>query len=245
MKVYEAAFQPSLPRRLPVIIRVDGRAFHSFTRGIVAKPFDDTFRHTMARTAQFLCEQIAGAKFAYTQSDEISVLTANDDRLETQPWFNNDLCKIVSLSASLTTIKFRELVETDFQEADTAIDRLPTFDARAFVVPTEEVGNYYVWRQRDWERNSVQMAARAHFSQKQLQGLNNSQLQEKLWKEKKVNWNDFPVMHKRGVCVLPGQRILPPPHEDMARGWGIDYEPPIFTKDRTYINKRFRWPKEA
>jgi tRNA(His) 5'-end guanylyltransferase len=249
MKVYEAAFRPALPRRLPVIIRVDGRAFHTFTRGLFVRPFDDKLRHAMADIAKFLCEEISGAKFAYTQSDEVSVLVTSDDKLETQPWFGNDLCKLVSLSAALATWKFREWVEMfascyqDAGDQQKYLSRQSVFDGRAFLVPHDDVCNYFVWRQRDWERNSVQMAARAHFSQKQIQGLDNSRLQDKLWKEKKVNWNDYPVMHKRGACVVPGAKVITGPEgEQKVRGWKVDLEPPIFTKDRAYIEERFRWP---
>ena len=95
------------------------------------------------------------------------------------------------------------------------------------------------------------MAARARFSQKQIQGLNNSQLQDKLWKEKKINWNDYQTMHKRGACVVPGDSIQQEEYtrlwvvkEGKARGWKIDVAPPIFTKNRKYIESRFRWPSK-
>ncbi|HLF07172.1 MAG TPA: tRNA(His) guanylyltransferase Thg1 family protein [Thermoplasmata archaeon] len=242
MKVYEEAFNQSLPRRLPVVIRVDGRAFHTFTKGIFERPFDDGFRAAMADTAKFLCEGISGAKFAYTQSDEVSVLVTNDDKIETQAWFDNDLSKIISLSASLATVYFRDRIVKGNPKVDVA-ERQPQFDARAFVVPHDEVCNYFVWRQRDWTRNSIQMAARAHFTQKEIQGLDNPALQEKLWKDAKVNWNDYPAMHKRGVCIVPGGKIVTTPDgETKVRGWKVDFEPPILTKERRYVEERFRWP---
>jgi len=218
IKLYEHSFSQVLPIRLPVIIRVDGRSFHRFTRGM-KKPFDDDFRDAMAKTAMVLCKEISGAKIAYSQSDEISILLTNDDSIETQPWFRNEINKLVSISASLATVAFNRLIIEKWRE------KYPHFDSRVFIIPSDDINNYFVWRQKDWERNSLNMLARSHFSQKQIHGLKRDEIHEKLWKEKSVNWNDLPTKHKRGICVIPD-----------VKGWKIDEEIPIFTQDRKFIS---------
>lgn len=213
MKRYEAAFKPSLPRRLPVVVRVDGRAFHTFTRGF-QKPFDDGLRGAMSMTAARLCEEMSGAKIAYTQSDEISVVLTNDDTLDTEPWFNNDLSKLVSLSASIATGAFNAWYDGKFA----------TFDARAFVLPDrDEVVNYLIWRQRDAERNSLSMLAQSLYSQKELNGKGRAE-QHDMIHAKSANWNDVATMHKRGVAVVRKDK-----------GWEPDFETPVFSANRNYV----------
>jgi hypothetical protein len=105
MKSYENITRTYLPSRMPIIIRIDGKAFHTFTKGF-KKPFDDILMRAMEETAAALCRDIEGVKVAYTQSDEISLLITNNDTWETQPWFGNNLQKMVSVAASIATLAF-------------------------------------------------------------------------------------------------------------------------------------------
>ena len=244
MKGYENAYRISLPRRMPIIVRIDGRAFHTFTKGF-QKPYDSVLSQAMWETAQELCRQISGAKLAYVQSDEISVLITNDDTLDTQPWFNNILQKIVSLSSSIATISFNmafrksfqlwakdEMELSDLKLFDTYCGRMnqATFDARAFVIPNEEVCNYFIWRQQDAIRNSIQMAVQAVYSHKELMYKNQSDMQDMLMK-KGINWNHYQAWQKRGICIT--KQIDP---ETNRSSWQPDKNTPIFTQNRLYIN---------
>lgn len=242
MKCYEDAYRVYLPRRLPVIIRVDGRAFHTFTRGF-KRPFDSVLSAVMIKTAEALCKEISGAKLAYIQSDEISILVTNDDTTETQPWFDNNLQKLASLSSSVATKEFnwtfqqvvlhmaRENPNTELNPYMEKIGRA-TFDARAFILPPSEVTNYFIWRQQDATRNSIQMTARSVYSHKELQNKNTSDLQDMLM-EKGINWNDYEAHQKRGACVVKEKA------DDVPHGkWTADLEIPIFTQDRDYIERR-------
>lgn len=239
MKAYENVSRIYLPRRLPVIIRVDGRAFHTFTRGF-QRPFDSVLAVSMWETAKALCKEISGAKLAYTQSDEISVLVTNNDTLTTEPWFANNLQKIVSLSASVATRAFDNAFQLKISSYNDSFKQFSTyfrvlhtatFDARAFILPPEEVCNYFIWRQQDAVRNSIQMAAQSVYSHKELQHKNQSNLQDMLM-EKGINWNDYEVWQKRGICVVK------------ASEWTVDYDIPIFTQDRNYI-ERWLVPNDA
>lgn len=235
MKGYEEAYKLTLPRRLPVLVRVDGRAFHSYTRTL-ARPYDDLLRGTMAHTALRLCRAIAGAKFAYTQSDEISVLLTNDDTLTTEPWVGGELQKLVSLAASMATSHFGSLA------AEVELPPGAQFDARAFILPPDEVANYFVWRQQDCERNSIAMAAQTAFSHKQLQGMSKED-QILMLKGAGIDWYAYSAHHRLGVAVRKFQDPLPDLEPDEtycpAFSWGIDQEVPRFTADRAYIEATF------
>ena len=201
MKQYEQVNKAFLPRRTYIVIRVDGKAFHSYLRH-AEKPFDSSVMEIMDETAQALCKEVSGTVFAYTQSDEISLLLQDFASVHTEPWFGGNVQKMASVAASTATAAFnwemfKRGPDVMFQPGKAM------FDARVFTIPDPvEVANYFLWRQRDAVRNSISMAAQAHFSHKELQGLNGNQMQEKLWQEKKVNWNDYPGRAKRGgICV--------------------------------------------
>ena len=247
MKVYENVNRFYLTKRMPLIIRIDGRAFHTFCKGF-KKPYDLIFAQSMQATAFNLCKNIEGCKLAYTQSDEISLLLTDYDELETQAWFDKNLQKIISISASMATLyfnkSFKDLSEewcesyyeawNNSEEDNRYYNTLrkaqftATFDSRAFCLPKEEVANYFVWRQKDATRNSINSLAQANFSHKSLQGLNVNQVQDRLVSEKGINWNDQPTEFKRGTCCIKA--------ED---GWKIDKEIPVFTEDRDYIERYF------
>lgn len=185
---YEDVYRFKLTRRVPVIIRLDGKAFHTLTRGL-DKPFDEGFQNIMVETMRKLCEQVQGVKCAYTQSDEISLLLMDFDRLDTEAWFGYNLQKIVSISASIASVAF------------SMYNRPGLFDARAFNIPKSDVKNYFIWRQKDWQRNSLQMVAQVFFSQKELNKKNKSDMHEMLH-EKGVNWADYLNRDKNGTFMF-------------------------------------------
>lgn len=228
MKSYENAYRMQMPKRMPVIIRIDGKAFHTYTKGMI-KPFDEDLAQAMWETCKFLTANVMGCKLAYYQSDEISLLLTNYDKLTTEAWFDNNLQKIVSISASLATAKFNEVMREKYPEKQLAF-----FDARAWVLPQDEVCNYFLWRQQDATKNSISMVAQANFPHKQLQSLNGSQLQDKLMLEKGLNWNDLPTWQKRGVCIKKQGYMN---GETARTKWEVDMNIPIFSQNREYVEQ--------
>lgn len=164
-----------------------------------------------------------GVYLGYTQSDEISLVLQDYFHLDTEPAFGKRLQKIVSITAALATAVFNEKARLVFPQAPLAL-----FDSRAFVLSQDEVANYLVWRQQDAMRNSIRMAGYAHFSHKALERLSNTAVQERLWAEHGVNWNDYAVWEKRGSGVIRDREV---------RGWRIDEAIPVFTQDRAYIER--------
>jgi tRNA(His) guanylyltransferase len=192
MKRFEAATFAVLPRRTYTLVRVDVRAAHSYLRAAV-RPFDAAFAADMDATAEALCREVSGAVFAYTQSDEISVLAVDFGSTGTEPWFGGEVQKIVSISAAVATAALNAR-----RPGRTAL-----FDARVFTIADPvEVANYFCWRQRDAVRNSISMAAQAHFSHRELHGVNTGQMQDLLWSRKAVNWNDYADGFKRGRVIV-------------------------------------------
>lgn len=251
MKQYEYVTRTYLPNRLPVIIRIDGKAFHTFSKGF-KKPFDGFLSSAMTSTTKKLVENVEGCVFGYTQSDEISLLLKNDQTNETSPWFDNNLSKLISLSASIATLYFNRYFTKnvdDYEESWNvdekvvdayykAIDKGALFDSRAFVLPNvEEVVNYFLYRQQDCTKNSIQSVAQANFSHKEIQGLNCDQLQEKLFQERGINWGeDTPTKYKRGIGVYKSRVEVETPNGKAIRTKPIiDKELPIFSQDREFI----------
>lgn len=196
MKRYENAYRAYLPRRTYTLMRLDGRAFHTYLRG-AQKPFDREFINDMNLVAVRLAEEIQGARFAYVQSDEISLLITDFDTPQSQPWFGGNIAKMLSVSASLASVYLASLRRL-------YTGGLPQFDARVWTMSDPvEVANYFVWRQQDAVRNSVQMVGQAHFYHQELKGLSLNQVQEMLWQKKGVNWSAFPSECKRGRLVMP------------------------------------------
>lgn len=193
MKRYEQAGKYFLPPRQPLVIRVDGRAFHTYTHGMT-KPFDldliGSMTHAMVETAK----DMQGFKLAYHQSDEVTFLLSDYDTLTTQGWFGYELNKVVSLSTSLFTAHFNDAMRP-FR------GRLATFDSRAFVIPLNDAPNVFIWRQQDWERNSVTMLAQAHYSHKELHGKNQRDMHGML-QEKGITWADYSDEEKYGTFLL-------------------------------------------
>lgn len=215
MKGYEFACRATLPRRMPVILRVDGKAFHTFTRRM-NRPFDFSFIEAMNLVALELCREAQGAQIAYVQSDEISVLLHNYKRLETDAWFDNQVQKIVSVSSASAAATM-----------SLYYGRPALFDARTFVLPEAEVCNYFIWRQQDATRNSIQMLARSRYSHSECDGKNAAELQEMCF-QAGDNWNNLSTHLKRGRFAV---------RDKENREWLIDNDPPILTQDRAYVER--------
>ena len=260
MKTYENVTRTYLTRRTPVIIRIDGKAFHSFTRGF-EKPFDSILVEAMQQTMKYLCENIEGCVLGYTQSDEITLVLCDYKKLTSQAWFDNNIQKICSVSASMATMAFNSAFRQNVKEwnVDCYVDMDATclsrsriqydkyvskfdkamFDSRVFNIPKEEVNNCLLWRQQDATRNSIQSVAQANFSYKQLEGKNCNELQEMLWQEKGINWNDYPTHLKRGSCCVKSTYTLEVDGKDVQRSkWVIDNDIPIFSQNPWYVNGR-------
>jgi len=249
MKRYEATTQLVLPRRTYTILRVDGRAFHSWTKGL-EKPYDTEFMSFMDMAALALCEQIAGAQFAYVQSDEISVLAVDFLNIDTEPWFDGNVQKWVSVGASIATAEFNVYVASAYfgrmydmeHDPEAAKDyskiakKAPdaVFDARVYTIPDLiEVENYFVWRQQDAERNSVMMLARAYASHKQLAGKNRA-AQHEIIHDAGDNWAKHPTSFKHGRVVRYVEHAEP--NDKMRHShWATDGHTPVFTKNREYL----------
>lgn len=264
MKGYENISRTYLTRRVPVIIRLDGKAFHTFTRGL-EKPFDFTLMKVMQLTMQYLCANIQGCVFGYTQSDEITMILTDYATIKTDAWFGYNVQKMASVSASMATMEFNRLFRKEFEDAvlgwnpdrkDLALleDRLAKlqekqftacFDARCFSIPVDEVCNCLIWRQQDATRNSIEAVGQANFSHKQLMGKSCNEIQDMLFKEKGINWNDLPTYCKRGsACyrVVSEEEIDDPRNPGnkitvQRRRWIVDADIPIFSKDRDFIER--------
>lgn len=241
---YEYRAQTKLPRRTHTVIRIDGKAFHTYTRGL-DRPYDQQLMDDMTATAVFLCQEIQGCRLAYTQSDEISLVLTDYATPHTEAWFDGNVQKMVSVSASLATARFNQLRP----------GRLAFFDSRVFTIPDPvEVSNYLVWRQQDATRNSIIMAAQAHFSHRELQGRTCDEMQEMLWTRHGVNWNDYDPRFKRGTLVWPTLTTASVTYVDRRTGtervapnverrvWQTG-APPTFTKEPEFLSDLLRHPQ--
>lgn len=253
MKGYEGVSRYELMRRTPVIIRIDGKAFHTWTRqlkdiddGLKNDPFSVMMNQAMVKTTKLLVENIQNAKFGYTQSDEISILLNDWTKHETDQWFAGGVQKIASVAASMATAYFNQAIK-ELDPFKSVEGLKPAFfDARVFNVPMNEVTNYFIWRQQDASRNSVQMLARYHFSHQELRNKSNSDIQDMLMRVFKVNWNDLDTWKKRGTGIVrfSEPEITWRALQDKSNRVVADYEIPIFTKDRDYIEKHLLSEKE-
>lgn len=247
MKKYEYVTRNHLTTRTPVIIRVDGKAFHTFTRGF-RRPFDEILVQTMQDTMKYLCENIQGCVLGYTQSDEITLVLVDYKRLNSSAWFDYNIQKCASIAASMATMAFNKFFSANtrpyvdaesrrldgyFEALARASEKGAMFDARVFNIPKEEVCNCLLWRQLDAARNSIQMVGQAHFSHGELQGKSCDEIQEMLFSMKGINWNDTPTHLKRGSCCVRRRD----PNNANRTPWMIDLEIPIFKGDgRAYVD---------
>lgn len=260
---YENISRYYLTRRMPIITRIDGKSFHTFTKGF-KKPFDDILIKTMQETMKYLCENIQGCVLGYTQSDEISLVLVDYAELTTDAWFGNNLQKMCSVSASMATLAFNKaftrniskqskrlytehLEEKDASYIETleiAMNKGAMFDSRVFTIPKEEVCNYMLWRQQDATRNSILSVGQANFSHKDLHGKSCNNIQDMLMTQKGINWNDCATTLKRGSCCIKVDDGLVQYDEagnicsyTQRSQWTIDNEIPIFSQDRNYIER--------
>ena len=257
---YEQVPKTRLVRRMPVAIRIDGKAFHTFTRGF-RKPFDHILIKTMQETTKYLCENIQGCVLGYTQSDEITLILVDYQKLTSSAWFDYEVQKLCSISASMATMAFNKYfaenvanetleyktsivpqcveIQQEIKEYhDTlraAVNKGAMFDARCFNIPKEEVTNLIYWRQLDATRNSIQMVGQANFSHKELQNKTCNMIQDMLHEQKGINWNDYPTVCKRGsACIYTEYANMNGSHNS---GWIIDKEMPILKgENRAYVD---------
>lgn len=215
-KQYEAVNDRILVPKMPFIIRVDGKAFHTYTRGFI-KPFDEIMCETMIEVAKKLCEEISGAVLGYTQSDEITIVCKYTDRIVSQAWFNGRLRKIETIAASKATKWFNKIFSEKAQEYIENFEGteeykntlkmfynkkigMAEFDARVFNVPEWDCINNIIWRQQDAIRNSIEAVGHANFSTKELHKVNCDGIKEMLIKQKNIDWeNDFTSYQKYGA----------------------------------------------
>ena len=195
IKKYEATFNYTAVKRMPLIIRVDGKSFHTLLRNS-KKPFDTNFIKCMMQAAFHTSNEMQGFKIAYIASDEATFCLTDYDNINTQGWFDYKLSKIVSISAALMSVNFNSFYKTN-----------AVFDSRAFSVPIDDVVNTFLWRAKDWQRNSIQMYARSFFSQKELHNKNIETIHEMLYKIGK-NWtNDLTDQEKNGTFIILNKEI--------------------------------------
>ena len=258
---YEQIPKTKLMRRTPVAVRLDGRAFHTFTKGF-QKPFDEVLVKSMQETTKYLCENIQGCVLGYTQSDEITLILVDYKNLNTAAWFDYEVQKMCSIAASMATLEFnkafernlssyfcRKVVDDQLNILDenkrelhrayiNAVDKGAMFDARVFNIPKEEVTNLIYWRQLDAIRNSIQMVGQANFSHKELQFKSCKNIKEQLAVAKDICWDtDIPIHLQRGSCCIK-IKDLDEYGNEWGPGWIVDKEIPIFKDEgREYIEK--------
>ena len=242
---YEDVSKTRLTRRTPVICRLDGCHFHSFSKGF-NKPFDAALTTAMDETMKYLCEHIQGCVLGYTQSDEITLVLVDYAKFESEAWFDYEVQKICSVAASMATLAFNRafqkaigpffenyIISNDVSEADIKLAEAysraenigATFDARCFNIPKEEVANCIYWRQLDAIRNSILSLAQSLYSQKEMQGIDCKVLQKKMLVEKNIEWNKLSTRQKFGSCCVKKDGK-----------WQVDLDIPMFLgESRNYI----------
>lgn len=257
MKGYEKRNRYYLQRRMPVILRLDMRAGHSFTKGF-KRPFDEVFIKSMQETAKYLCENIQNCKLSYQQSDEITLLLVDYDKLNTDCFFDYRVDKLCSIAASMATMAFNKFFEkyvdeyrfskwdgvSNYEDGTwgyiqtllNAVDKGAMFDARCFNIPKEEVTNNFYWRQDDASRNSIQMVGQANFSHKELHKKSRNDIQDMLMTQKGINWNDFPIYQKRGSCCIKEEYAVNDNGEEVEVDCVTDVDEPVES-----VTFRSRW----
>jgi tRNA(His) 5'-end guanylyltransferase len=217
MKKYEDIYRNKMSPRMPVIIRLDGKSFHTWTKGL-DKPFDDTYIAIMANVMKQVTDNIQGAVFSYCQSDEISIFIRNYDNINSQSWFDNNIQKMVSVAASMTTAVFNKLVNQTFDSMPLAL-----FDARAFTLPKDEIINYFIYRQNDAIRNSIRGLAVHYLGHDACIGKSNIQVKEMMRElDQPIDWDYLPIHKKRGMAYNTKNNI-------------VDALIPVFSESREYI----------
>lgn len=255
---YETIPKTRLMRRCPVVVRIDGKSFHTFTRGF-QKPFDEILIQSMQETMKYLCKNVQGCVLGYTQSDEISLILVDYKKLNSSAFFDYEVQKVCSITASMATMAFNKYFSINMD--NWGYDNMPgwidggtnekinpqlkklcdsyiaanekgaMFDSRCFNIPKEEVTNYIYWRQLDASRNSIQMVGQANFSHKELHKKTTNQIQDMLMTQKGINWNDFPTYQKRGSCCIKEVYYVGENGEEVS----------IEDSNKDDVTKRSRW----
>jgi len=232
MKAYESVYDTAIMRRVPVIVRCDGKGFSKWTKGMkLQKPFDENLSNAMAWTMQEAAANIEGCVFGYTQSDEMTFILRNDQSNESEPWFGNRTQKMASVVSSMVTAHFNSKMS----------GRLAYFDARVFAVPAvSEAINCLIWRQNDATKNSISAACYYEVgkvvgkgtARKLMHGLNQDQQQELLFQKAGINWNDYPTKFKRGIsCYRITKEIeLDDGTKAVRTPWHVDMDMQILSK---------------
>ena len=209
---YEDALRLSLPRHSYNIVRIDGRGFHTFTANL-ERPYCRQLADALDQAALQLCREMIGCRLAFGQSDEYSFLLSDVEKEDSPLWFDGNVQKIVSVSASLFTGAFNE----SFQS-------VAAFDSRVIAIPKRsEVAKYFLWRQLDAEANSLNMLASAHYSHDELLRKSTAEKHD-LLHAKGLNWAAQPSDFKRGRVVFRREA-----------GWTVDRDIPIFSRDPAYL----------
>ncbi len=241
MKGYEQVFRQYLVNRTPVIVRLDGKSFHTWTKKLKGRkkeqdPYNSDMHDMMLFTTKYIMHHMQNVEIAYTQSDEISILMNDWRTLRTDRWYGNNIQKIVSVTAAAASAGFNFIAKN--RGYINIVHDLALFDSRVFNLPKEEVNNYFVWRQLDATRNSINMLGQFYFSHKELQNKNTNQIQDMLMLTIKndqplaVNWNDLDVWKKRGTTITRGDTSIP-----SLTNWVTDDNIPIFTQNKQYIEQ--------
>ena len=252
MKEYEKVSRNFLVRRVPVAIRIDGQHFHSFCKGF-KRPFDTIFTNAMNTTMIELCKNIQGCIFGYVQSDEITLILQDYATIKTDAWFEYNVQKLTSISASMATLYFNRAIDNELssyinylleayshneqwppEDENKYVDRIneqwlkgATFDSRAFNIPKDEVVNLIYWRQLDAIRNSIQACGQSMYSTRQLHGASCEVIKEML-RQDNMDWEDLPIAFQRGRAC----------YRDEEHGWILDEEMPILKgEDREYLER--------
>lgn len=253
---YEQTPKTKLMRRCPVAIRIDGKAFHTFTTGF-HKPFDEVLIKSMQETMKYLCENIQGCVLGYTQSDEITLILVDYKKLTSSAWFDYEVQKICSIAASMATMVFNNIfskyvrgfdlalayndngIDTEenrklWEIYNKAVNKGAMFDARCFNIPKEEVTNLVYWRQLDASRNSIQMVGQANFSHKELQNKSCNDIQDMLMTQKGINWNDLPTYQKRGSCCIKTEENITENNSVEKMEFGEDRKKTVVNIERSH-----------
>ena len=220
---YEDALRLFLPRRTYVVIRIDGRGFHKFTEHL-ERPYCRSLADALDQAALYLCQEMIGCRFGYGQSDEYSFLLTDFEREDSALWFDGNLQKIVSVSASLFTAAFNACFASACTPRAATPPGLAAFDARVMVISQRaEVKKYFLWRQLDASANSLNMLASAHYPHAELEGKSTAEKHEMLYR-KDVNWARQSPDFKRGRLI-----------RRTVEGWTVDLDIPVFNREQSYL----------
>lgn len=242
-KTYEQAYDSRIIRRLPVIVRVDGRSFHKVTKKL-SRPYSASMVNLMANTMFLVAKEMDGCVFAYQQSDEITFVLRNDQSLESEPWFNNRVQKIASISAAMTTSTFIKLHQSMDDPPQLIGNTL--FDARVFAVPSiNEAINNLIFRQQDCIRNAITGAAQAELGKifgrkktfKTLQNKNAQERMQLLLDECDIDFNSYyPAAFRHGVAAYKIPQLIDTDEGQVTRHkWVMDTQLPKFVENRAFI----------